>query len=86
MSELDAWKNINDVSQELIINALRARVQLLEEALTPFAKLSTVVLSDDGENLTIAPHYWVVIGHPNKSDFTKEDIEKAKAVIYNEVG
>lgn len=84
MSELDNWKTIDDMSEDVIIKALRTRIAALEEALAPFAKLTPTILSEYGENV-LAPHYWVVIGHPSKSDFTKKDIEKAKAVLYHEI-
>ena len=68
--------------QDVESNALWQRIAELEAALRPFAKLETVKLSEDA----VAPHYWVVIGHPGKSDFTKEDIEKARKAINDEIG
>lgn len=61
-------------------DAKTREIMALREALSPFAAINPVVLSEYPE--THAKHYWTVIGHPGKSHFTKEDLVLAKRVMH----
>lgn len=61
------------------------RIKTLEEALKPFAAIPPTIYGTDnsGSEMQVieAAHYWVVIGHPGKSSFTREDLQRAKDAL-----
>jgi hypothetical protein len=52
----------------------------LKEALRPFAEIP-FIQAGSGDLKYEAVHYWAVVGHPNKSDFTRDDLKRAKEVM-----
>ncbi len=67
------------------LEGLRARAAKLEEAIKPFASIPPVCLSAlDGAPL-YAAHYWCVVGRPDKTHFTREDLARARDCLGLEV-
>ena len=51
------------------------------EALKPFAAIQPVTLSSLDQEPLYAAHYWAVIGTPERTHFTREDLARARAAI-----
>jgi hypothetical protein len=69
------------------IDALRKRLAAAEDAIRPFASIPPVTLSQLDSAPLYAAHYWAVIGRPDKSHFTREDLARARAFLQtHEVG
>lgn len=56
----------------------------LREALAPFADIPPVTLSELDRRPLYAAHYWCVIGSPDKTHFTREDLARARAALNKE--
>ena len=56
----------------------------LREALAPFASIPPVTLSEGDQRPLYAAHYWCVIGSPDKTHFTREDLARARAALNKE--
>lgn len=56
----------------------------LREALAPFASIPPVTLSEGHQRPLYAAHYWCVIGSPDKTHFTREDLARASAALQKE--
>jgi len=56
----------------------------LREALAPFANIPPVTLSEGDQRPLYAAHYWCVIGSPDKTHFTREDLARARAALNKE--
>ena len=56
----------------------------LREALAPFASIPPVTLSEGDQRPLYAAHYWCVIGSPDKTHFTREDLACARAALNKE--
>jgi hypothetical protein len=68
------------------IEALRARIAVLEAALEPFANIKPISIYSLGRPLTrpfsdCAPHFWCVVGYQGKSDFTLDQVIAAKVAM-----
>lgn len=66
------------------IKELRAENAALREALAPFANIPPVTLSEGDQRPLYAAHYWCVIGSPDKTHFTREDLARARAALNKE--
>ncbi len=67
------------------LESLRARATKLEEALKPFASIPPVCLSALDETPLYAAHYWCVVGRPDKTHFTRDDLARARDCLGLEV-
>ncbi|HQT65948.1 MAG TPA: hypothetical protein PLO16_15725 [Acidocella sp.] len=56
---------------------MAAAIRELQEALEPFAKIQLSSAFSDTDN----EHYWTVLGAPNRSHFTRQDILRARAAL-----
>ena len=56
----------------------------LRDALAPFANIPPVTLSEGDQRPLYAAHYWCVIGSPDKTHFTREDLARARAALNKE--
>lgn len=63
------------------VAALRERLAAAEETIRPFANIPPVVYSELDNAPLYAAHYWAVVGHPDKSHFTREDLAQARAFL-----
>lgn len=57
------------------VSELEAENAVLREALEPFANIPPVAIDT-------AKHYWCVIGSPDRTHFTREDLERARAAYF----
>jgi hypothetical protein len=73
--------------QETEIERLTRERDEALEALKPFAAIPVAIQSEEYTLLGCsypqveAAHYWVVIGTPDKSHFTREDLRRARSVL-----
>ncbi len=63
------------------LERLRDRVARLEEAIQPFASIPPVTLSALDDSPLYAANYWCVVGRPDKSHFTREDLARARKCL-----
>ena len=63
------------------IDRLRERLAAAEDTIRPFANIPPVTYSELDEAPLYAAHYWAVVGHPDKSHFTREDLAQARAFL-----
>lgn len=63
------------------ISFLRERLAAAEDTIRPFANIPPVVHSELDGAPVYAVHYWAVVGHPDKSHFTREDLAQARAFL-----
>jgi hypothetical protein len=64
---------------------LAKEVERLRAALAPFASIPPVCLSALDETPLYAANYWCVVGRPDKSHFTREDLARARECLGLEV-
>jgi hypothetical protein len=64
--------------------ALSQERDRLREALGPFAAIPPVTVSEIDQRPLWAAHYWCVVGHPDKSHFTREDLARARAALHKD--
>ena len=63
------------------LERLGAEVARKDAALKPFAAIPPVVYSELTDMPLYAAHYWAVVGHPDKSHFTREDLAAVRAAL-----
>lgn len=56
------------------------KIALLEAALKPFAGISSITLFPEG-GMEMAKHFWTVIGTPDRTHFTQDDLVRARAAL-----
>lgn len=75
----EAAESIEQLSAE--IAKLKAELEEAREAVKPFAAIPPVVISEVTDEPLWAAHYWCVVGHPDKSHFTRDDLKRAIAFL-----
>lgn len=63
------------------IQHLEQRLSEATEIIRPFAAIPPVTLSELDQIPLYAAHYWAVVGRPDKSHFTREDLARARAFL-----
>lgn len=63
------------------IRYLEQRLREATKIIRPFAAIPPVVYSATDEKPLYAAHYWAVVGRPDKSHFTREDLARARGFL-----